>query len=251
MTYSKDANPANPVITNMMVYHANTLNQVGTTATTYANSPGGPFPSSALAGNGYVWLTVWQNGFANDTLGIDNVNTGLLPYEVVTPPPAPPTAGTVSVTGNVTAATVAIAYTGNPALIGFGMFNELRNPSSGWASTGSNYGTVTVTPGSDASPSWTVNAFSEDDNSGLFANGMMYCTALTRYLDQAMYVDFSIDGGATWGTYGQLHTGTSVGGTNLSQNFWLGAAQNVSHADVVAGQGDYYIYVQLSAGVTP
>jgi hypothetical protein len=31
-------------------------------------------------GNGYVWITVWQNGFANDALAIDNVVTGLLPY---------------------------------------------------------------------------------------------------------------------------------------------------------------------------
>ena len=159
--------------------------------------------------------------------------------------------GAVTVTGNVVAATVAIAYTGNPPTIGFGMFNELRNPASGWTSTGGDYGTVTVTPGSDASPSWTVNAFSEDDNSGNFANGKMYCAALTRYLDEAMYVDFSLDNGGSWGTYGQLHAGTSVGGTNFTQNFWLGAAQNVSHADVVAGQGNYYIYVQLSAGVTP
>jgi hypothetical protein len=148
------------------------------------------------------------------------------------------------------APTVALTYTGTP-VIPFGMFTEGRNPGgSAWNSTGSDYGTVTVTPGSDASPSWTVNAFSDNSN-GNFANGKMYSAVLNRYLGDAMYVDFSIDGGATWGTYGQLHTGTSVGGTNLSQNFWLGAAQNVSHADVVAGQGDYYIYVQLSAGVTP
>jgi len=44
-----------------------------------ANSPGGPFLSSALGGNGYVWLTLWQNGFAGDVLGIDNQRTGLLP----------------------------------------------------------------------------------------------------------------------------------------------------------------------------
>ena len=166
-----------------------------------------------------------------------------------TTPLAPPPANkTVNVTGNVTAATVALTYTNSP-VISFGMFNEGRNPATGWTSTGADYGNVTITPGSDASPSWTVNAFSDNSN-GNFANGKMYCDALSRYLDQAMYVNFSLDG-STWGTSGQLNAGTSIGGTDLTQNFVLGAAQNVSHADVVAGQGNYYIYVQLTAGVTP
>jgi len=156
--------------------------------------------------------------------------------------------GSVTITGNVTAATVALTYTGTPVMA-LGMFSEGRNPASGWTSTGNDYGNVTVTPGSDASPSWTVNAFSDNSN-GNFSGGAMYCTALGRYLADAMYVDFSLDG-STWGTYGQLGTGTSIGGTNLTQNFVLGAAQYVSHADVTAGQGDYYIYVQLTAGVTP
>ena len=154
----------------------------------------------------------------------------------------------VEATGNVQAATVALTYTGTP-VIALGMFTEGRNPATGWTSTGADYGNVTVTPGSDASPSWTVNAFSDNSN-GNFANGKMYCDALSRYLDQAMYVNFSLDG-STWGTSGQLNAGTSIGGTDLTQNFVLGAAQNVSHADVVAGQGNYYIYVQLTAGVTP
>ena len=64
-----------------------------------------------------------------------------------------------------------------------------------------------------------------------------------------MYVNFSLDG-STWGTSGQLNPATSIGGTDLTQNFVLGAAQNVSHADVIP-KGNYYIYVQLTAGVTP
>lgn len=76
MTYRKAANSTDPVITDMNIYDAS-LALVATT-TVYANSPGGPFLSSDLRGNGYVWITLWQNGFADDLLGIDNVRTGLL-----------------------------------------------------------------------------------------------------------------------------------------------------------------------------
>ena len=77
MTWEKAANPADPVITNMNVYDSS-QNLQGTTQV-IANSPGGPFASSDLRGNGYVWITVWQNGFADDVLAIDNQQTGLLP----------------------------------------------------------------------------------------------------------------------------------------------------------------------------
>jgi hypothetical protein len=76
MTYRKAANPADPVITDMIIYDSSRT-VVGNT-TVVATSPGGPFASSDLRGNGYVWITVWQNGFAGDVLGIDNVRTGLL-----------------------------------------------------------------------------------------------------------------------------------------------------------------------------
>ena len=60
-------------------------------------------------------------------------------------PLAPPPANkTVNVTGNVTAATVALTYTNSP-VISFGMFNEGRNPATGWTSTGADYGNVTIT----------------------------------------------------------------------------------------------------------
>jgi hypothetical protein len=37
-------------------------------------------PFADLAGTNYGdWTTVWQNGFANDTLGIDNVEVGVVP----------------------------------------------------------------------------------------------------------------------------------------------------------------------------
>jgi hypothetical protein len=78
MTWSKAALPTDPVITDMNVYDSNHV-LLGTTQV-LANSPGGPFNSADLRGNGYVWLTVWQNDFAGDLLGIDNVRTGLLPW---------------------------------------------------------------------------------------------------------------------------------------------------------------------------
>jgi len=81
MTWSKAANPADPVITDMNVYDANN-NLLGTTQV-LATSPGGPFASSDLRGNGYVWITLWQNGFGGDLLAIDNQRTGLLPYRPV------------------------------------------------------------------------------------------------------------------------------------------------------------------------
>jgi hypothetical protein len=77
MTWEKDANPVNPVISKMNVYDSgHTL--MGTT-TVLATSPGGPFASADLRGNGYVWITLWQNGFGGDVLGIDNQRTALLP----------------------------------------------------------------------------------------------------------------------------------------------------------------------------
>ncbi len=76
MTYRKAANLSDPVITDMNVY--NPLGQLIATDEVFATSPGGPFPSSDLAGSGYVWFTVWQNGFADNTLKVANlVTTGV------------------------------------------------------------------------------------------------------------------------------------------------------------------------------
>jgi len=36
--------------------------------------------SPMLGGNGYLWITVWNNGFANDILAIDDTRTGFLPF---------------------------------------------------------------------------------------------------------------------------------------------------------------------------
>ncbi|HYL74524.1 MAG TPA: hypothetical protein VEU96_09985 [Bryobacteraceae bacterium] len=80
MTWRKAANPADPAITDMNLYNA-AHNLVGTTQVS-ATSPGGPFASSDLRGNGYVWITIWQNGFGGDVLGLDNQRTGSLPWPV-------------------------------------------------------------------------------------------------------------------------------------------------------------------------
>jgi hypothetical protein len=78
MVYYKAANPSDPALTDLNVFDAtNTL--VGSKTGLQATSPGGPLASSDLAGHGYAWLTVWQNGFANNQLAIDNLNTSVLP----------------------------------------------------------------------------------------------------------------------------------------------------------------------------
>ena len=78
MTFKKGATATTPVASDLVVRNAQ--KQVLGQAAVVATSPGGPFNSQDLLGNGYVWITVWQNGFANDALAIDNVVTGLLPY---------------------------------------------------------------------------------------------------------------------------------------------------------------------------
>jgi hypothetical protein len=78
MTFEKGATADTPVVTKMVVLNAQ--KQVLGQAIVAGTSVGGPLPSKDLLGNGYVWITVWQDGFAGDTLAIDNLKTGLLPY---------------------------------------------------------------------------------------------------------------------------------------------------------------------------
>jgi hypothetical protein len=78
MVYYKAANPSDPALTDLNVYDpSNTV--VGSKTGLHATAPGGPLASSDLLGHGYAWLTVWQNGFANDQLAIDKLNTSVLP----------------------------------------------------------------------------------------------------------------------------------------------------------------------------
>jgi hypothetical protein len=71
MTYQKGATPTALVPTEMKIFNpAGSL--VGIT-NVVSNSPAGPLLSQDLGGPGYVWITVWPNGWANDVLAIDNV----------------------------------------------------------------------------------------------------------------------------------------------------------------------------------
>jgi hypothetical protein len=77
ISWKKDADPEAPANSDLIVMDAQ--QQVLGQATRTATSPGGPLKSKDLRGSGYLWFTVWQNGFANDRLGIDNLRTALLP----------------------------------------------------------------------------------------------------------------------------------------------------------------------------
>jgi hypothetical protein len=77
MIWQKGANPIDPVITDMNIYDP--TGALVATTQVLANSPGGPFDSADLAGNGYLWFGVWQNGFAGDTLDVANVATAPVP----------------------------------------------------------------------------------------------------------------------------------------------------------------------------
>lgn len=46
-----------------------------------------PGESQYLGNNSYVWITVWENYFADDVIAIDNVRTGLIQDSVVIPAP--------------------------------------------------------------------------------------------------------------------------------------------------------------------
>jgi hypothetical protein len=72
MTYSKGATPTSLAMTTLSIFDKNG-HQVGVSALELDNSDSDPLQSQYLQGPGYVWLTVWQNGFSNDYLGIDDV----------------------------------------------------------------------------------------------------------------------------------------------------------------------------------
>jgi hypothetical protein len=82
ITYRKPSDTAAPVISDMKIYDPS--NTLVSKTRVYGNTPVPPytaFTGAEMGGNGYVWITLWQNSFANDVLAIDNVRTGLLPSE--------------------------------------------------------------------------------------------------------------------------------------------------------------------------
>jgi len=78
-TFQQSANCNNegPLALTVANVYDPSKNLIGTT-TVCGDSPGGPQNSSDLAGPGYVWITVWPDGWANDVLGIDDVEVDLL-----------------------------------------------------------------------------------------------------------------------------------------------------------------------------
>jgi hypothetical protein len=85
ITYQPGATPTDLVNTNMFVYNLGSSSLVGS-ANVIANQDGETLQNQFLNGPGYVWLTVWQNGFSNDQLNIDDIQTGSLP---AVPEPGP------------------------------------------------------------------------------------------------------------------------------------------------------------------
>lgn len=80
MTYRKGAQPTDLVSTDMNLFD-NSSNLLATT-TVLDDSDGYMLLSQDLAGPGYVWITVWADGWpaagANDVLGLDNARADLL-----------------------------------------------------------------------------------------------------------------------------------------------------------------------------
>lgn len=70
-TYSKGTTPTSLVSTDMNIYNA--AGDLVSSTAALGNSDGSTLLSDNLAGPGYIWLPVWQDGFSNDVLGIDNV----------------------------------------------------------------------------------------------------------------------------------------------------------------------------------
>lgn len=81
-TYAKGATPSSLVNTDLNIFDAS--NTLLSSTAVLGDSDGGTLTSSNLAGPGYIWLPVWQDGFSGDLLGIDNVRADVAAPE----PPA-------------------------------------------------------------------------------------------------------------------------------------------------------------------
>lgn len=85
MAWSKGLTPTDLIEIDLTVYDS-----LGTplgSDTRLAEFPQGTHPgqSQYLGGNSYVWFAVWQNGFADDVIAVDNVRTGLTAAVVPAP----------------------------------------------------------------------------------------------------------------------------------------------------------------------
>ncbi len=85
MVWSKGASPTDLINMDLNLYDS-TSTLLGS-ASFDATFPQGSHlgESQYLGNNSYVWIAVWQNGFANDVIAIDNVRTGLVPSAIPAP----------------------------------------------------------------------------------------------------------------------------------------------------------------------
>jgi len=79
MTFQKTGSCATPndLVTTVMKVFDPSGNLVGST-TVCSNSPAGPLNTEDLMGPGYLWITVWPDGWAGDVLGFDDARADLL-----------------------------------------------------------------------------------------------------------------------------------------------------------------------------
>lgn len=126
MTWRKDPNPANPVLTDFNVYNSAGVLVGHTTLPAAMVGTAPPLPSSLLGGPGYLWFTVWQNGFARDVLAIDDARVDLL--------------SALALTG-LTPGAMQIAYASN-LNIADSVINITNNGANGAPLNGPGFGTA-------------------------------------------------------------------------------------------------------------
>ena len=69
-----------PVITYLSISDLSNANAlIGSTSTVAVDAGIGTYLSENLDGSGYVWLTYWDNAFANNNLNIANLDASPVP----------------------------------------------------------------------------------------------------------------------------------------------------------------------------
>jgi hypothetical protein len=163
----------------------------------------------------------------------------VVPLAASATPAGAPQAGALEFYGAMIAPTIALTVPTGP--VAFGPFAPGRNPAVGTVNSPGD-GDVILTQNSDANASFTLTVTSTNDGNGNFTDGKMYCTALHRYMTDAMWVNIND------GTLSQLAGGVSMSSSTPGHNYFkVGAAQVIETADGAAGAGDYYIFVVVTA----
>ena len=88
IVWSKGANPTDLINMDLNLYDsAATLLGTESFLATFPDAGGHLGESQYLGNNSYVWIAVWQNGFADDVIAVDNVRTGLIQVPSIIPAP--------------------------------------------------------------------------------------------------------------------------------------------------------------------